>query len=462
MTHPEPPPTNPPDAVPPGLVFTKRAKLVRVSDVVPEPIDWLWDGHLARGKLHDISGDPGLGKSTVTIDWGARVTTGKPWPDGQPGTDPAGVVFISVEEGVADTIRPRLAAAGGDLDRVHVITDVVTGVDPATGEDIERLPELPTDLDVIADAIRSVDAALLVIDPLMAVLAGSVNSYRDQDVRRALSPLTRVADQTGTAVIIVRHLNKGDSSQAIYRGGGSIGIIGAARLGYTVARHPEDPNNGQRAVLAAVKANICRKPASLAYQLTSDDLHDCARIDWEGEVDYTADDLLRPAAPDAAAPTDKNSRWLLDYLTEHAGEAPFNDIREAAAAAGIAERTLHNARKRLGVISERSGFPARAVWRLSDAAGSPASPATTPDACTTGSTGATGRAGDGHGSTTPVLPPTQTRRSTGTTGSTGRTRGACAVEIGACARCRRPTRRGDDAAEPALCTTCRTEEGPRH
>lgn len=439
MTQPEPPPTRP--TCPPAAV--KRASLVRVSDVVPEPIDWLWTGHVARGKLHDISGDPGLGKSTVTVDWAARVTTGKPWPDGQPGCDPAGVVLISAEDGVADTIRPRLAAAGADLDRVAVLTDVITGVDPATGDPVERLPELPTDVDVIAEAIGSVDAALLVIDPLMAALAGSVNSYRDQDVRRALAPLTRVAEQTRTAVIIVRHLNKGDSSHAIYRGGGSIGIIGAARLGYTVARHPDDPDNPHRAVLAGTKANICQMPTSLAYQLVSDDLHGCARIDWEGDVTYTANDLLRPPQTASTVPTDRNSRWLFDYITEREGEAAFTDIREAAAAVGIAERTLRNAGKRLGVVINSTGFPRRTSWRLP----STASPAAAPDGCRTDRTGPTDRTGveAANPETTP-----------GRTGRIGRT---ATAEIGPCARCHRPTRRYGDSADGTLCSACRDQGG---
>ncbi|MQA06848.1 MAG: AAA family ATPase [Streptosporangiales bacterium] len=339
----------------------KHGALVRMSDVKPEHVDWVWPGRLARGKLHVLDGDPGLGKSTVTVDWAARVTTGKPWPDGQAGGDPAGVVLISVEDGLADVIRPRLDAAGADLDRVVALTDI-RGTAPGTGQPDERLPELPTDVDVIRDALLDVNAALLVIDPLMACLAGSVNAHRDQDIRRALAPLVRVAEETHTAVVIVRHLTKGDSDKAIYRGGGSIGIIGAARLGYTVARHPEEPDNPHRAVLAGTKANITTMPASLGYHLVNDDDLGCAHVEWEGTVDCTANDLLRPTTQ-AQAADDPTTVWLRSYLAEH-GDSPFDEIRQAAEEAGIAERTLRRAGKRAGVLTQRAGFPACTTWRL--------------------------------------------------------------------------------------------------
>ncbi|MPZ67891.1 MAG: AAA family ATPase [Pseudonocardiaceae bacterium] len=415
----------------PGQPDRPRAVLVQMDTVTPEPIDWLWPGFLARGKLHVIDGDPGLGKSTVTLDWAARVSTGKPWPDGQPGPEPTNVVLLSSEEGIADTIRRRLDAAGADAARVTVIPAITTGTDPVTGEDTERLPALPDDIDLIRDALHEVEAALLVVDPLMAYLASSVNSYRDQDVRRALTPLMRAAEQAGTAVVLVRHLNKGDSDKAVYRGGGSIGIIGAARLGYTVARHPDDPQNASRAVIAGTKANIAKMPPSLAYQLISDDVHECARIDWEGPVDYTASDLLRAAAAPSTE-NDTSTRWLTDYLASVGGEAAAADVHAAAGDAGIPTRTLQRARVRAGVIAAREGFPSRTMWRLSSlATPGPASDATASIPRATGATGATGATAQaGH-----------------------------PAEIGPCARCQRPTRRYGARAQTTLCQHCRTEQG---
>ncbi|MQA06009.1 MAG: AAA family ATPase [Streptosporangiales bacterium] len=337
----------------------RQPKIVRMSDVQRESIRWIWNGYLARGKLHTLEGDPGIGKSTVLIDWAARITTGKPWPDGQPGCEPGNVVIMSAEDGVADSLRGRCDAAGADLARI-VTMPGMTDTDPVTGEETEDLPVLPDDIDHIRETLLAEQATLLVIDPLMNHLASTINSNNDQQVRRALTPLVRAAEATGTAVIIVRHHNKGDSDKAMYRGGGSIGIIGLARLGYTVARHPDDPANPHRAVVAGIKANIAPMPASLAYHLVGDQTHECARIEWEGPVDYTANDLLR--APTTPASRDKTTQWLLDYLDDHDGHAPFEEILDAAKTAGISERALRRARDRGKVTSGRSGFPARAVW----------------------------------------------------------------------------------------------------
>lgn len=360
MTQPTDPLAKP---VSPPVMPGKRGRLVRVSDVNPERIDWLWPGHLARGMLHDVTGDPGLGKSTVTTDLAASITNGKPWPDGQPGGDPAGVVLISVEDGVAHTIRPRLDAAGADTTRVVVLTEVETTDEH--GDVTERLPELPTDVDIIRDAINKVGAALVVIDPLMACLAAGINAHRDQDVRRALSPLIRVAETTGTAILTVRHLNKGDSDNAMYRGGGSIGMVAAARIGYTVGRHPDEPDNTSRAVIAGVKSNICPLPVSIAYTLHYNESTDCAQVHWDGEVPYTANNLLRPQRTEPKQ-LDPTAQWLTDYLTEHHGAAASEDIRAAAEQAGIAERTLRRAAQRAGIVKEHVGMPAHTIWRLPD------------------------------------------------------------------------------------------------
>ena len=347
------PPTNPADTV----------SLVRLADVYPERVNWLWPGYLARGKLHVIDGDPGLGKSTLTTDLAARVTTGKPWPDGQAGCPTGGVVLLSAEDGLADTIRPRLDAAGADLDRVVALTGV-RYLDPGAGEVLERMPALPGDIGRIRYTVERVGAALVVIDPLMAYLGGDVNSYRDQDVRRALAPLSTMAEATGAAVILVRHLTKGGGSNALYRGGGSIGIIGAARIGYTVGRDPDDE---QRVIVAGTKANITTMPASLAYRLTEAPEHGCARVEWEtAPVSYTAMDLLSAATetPDERGERRDAAEWLRCYLTDEGGSAAVADIVKAAKIEGISDRTLRRTRWAIGATASRSGFPARSVWEI--------------------------------------------------------------------------------------------------
>ena len=192
-------------------------------------------------------------------------------PDGEPGEDrePAGVVILSAEDDLRDTIRPRLDAAGADVDRVlalEVVPDVEGG---------ERLPTLPIDAHYILTAVRLMGACLVVVDPLSAYLGVTINSHRDQDCRRALWPLAKLAEETGAAVVVVRHLNKGNASNPLYRGGGSIGIIGAARLGLLVAR---DPDNGDRRVLASTKCNLAKLPASLGFALDTAGNRACASV----------------------------------------------------------------------------------------------------------------------------------------------------------------------------------------
>jgi hypothetical protein len=337
--------------------------LVRLADVRPERIDWLWPGYLARGKLHVIDGDPGLGKSTLTTDLAARVTTGTSWPDGQPGCPPGGVVLLSAEDGLADTIRPRLDAAGADGERAVALTGV-RYLDPEAGEVLERMPSLPGDVTRIRYSVEQVGAALVVIDPLMAYLGGDVNSYRDQDVRRALAPLSAMAEATGAAVILVRHLTKGGGSNAIYRGGGSIGIIGAARIGFTVARDPDDEH---RVIVAGTKANIATMPPSLAYRLTGAPEHGCARLEWEPTpVAHTAMDLLSAATETSDERSERRDAadWLRCYLTEEGGSAAVAEILKAAKAEGISDRTLRRARSTVGATAHRNGFPARSVWEI--------------------------------------------------------------------------------------------------
>ena len=176
----------------------------------------------------------------------------------------------SAEDGLADTIRPRLDAAGADTERIVALSTV------AYGTAAERTISLTQDLSTIELAIGRVGAAMLVVDPLMAFLSGKTDSHKDQDIRRALAPLAALAERTGAAVLIVRHLNKSAGGNTLYRGGGSIGIIGAARSGLVVAPDPEDP---ERRILAANKHNLSVAAPSLAFRVGT---APTARPAWRG------------------------------------------------------------------------------------------------------------------------------------------------------------------------------------
>jgi hypothetical protein len=320
--------------VPPTL---ERPAGVLLSEVTAEEVTWLWAQRIPRAKLTLLEGDPDEGKSTVAFDLAARVSTGAAMPLDTTMTKPAGVVILSAEDALGDTIRPRLEAAGADLDRI-------------LGFRFEELPTIPEGLTVIEAAINRVEAALVIIDPLVAFFSRAVHAYRDHDVRRALTPLMALAERTGAAVLAVRHLNKARTARAKYRGSGSIGIMGAARSALLVARDPEDAN---RRLLAPVKGNLAVPASAVAFSLVS--AGTTARIAWLGETSHTAETLLAQAAPelDRAALTDA-VEFLQAALAD--GERPATDVLSEGTALGIAERTLRRARKALGVLVRRQGF----------------------------------------------------------------------------------------------------------
>jgi len=339
--------------------------VVRLAGVKPERVDWLWPGYLPLGKVATLDGDPDLGKSVITLDLAARVSTGSPMPDGAQPVKGA-VLLLSAEDGLADTIRPRLDAAGGDPGNVITITGVTDH--DLDGKAITRPVELPRDLPHVEQVITRGGVVLVVVDVLMAYLSGAVNAHRDQDVRRALHPLATMADRTGCCVLVIRHLNKSGGQHAIYRGGGSIGIVGASRAAFMVGADPDD-SSGQTRVLAPVKTNLAERPPSLAYRLAPDELHGCVRVSWLGTTERRAGDLL--AADDDEARDEKTAageaaEWLIGFLHDQGTEARSADIKKAARGAGIPERTLQRGRVKAKVRIRTSGFPPTTVWYLPD------------------------------------------------------------------------------------------------
>ena len=176
----------------------------------------------------------------------------------------------------------------------------------------ERLPTL-ADLAEIETAIHAIGAKLVIIDPLMAYLDSGTNAHRDQDVRRLLAPLAALAERTGVAIVVIRHLNKALGGDPLYRGGGSIGIIGAARSGLLVAKDPDDPS-GLRRILASSKCNLAVQPLALAYHLES--YGDAVRVVWEGETGHTAAGLLAiPTGSEDRSAIDEAKGFLRDVLS---------------------------------------------------------------------------------------------------------------------------------------------------
>jgi hypothetical protein len=330
------------------------AVIVTLSDVQPEEVSWCWYHRAAHGKITVIDGDPGLGKSMLSIDLVACVTTGAPLPGGGH-YGPADVVIMTAEDGLADTVLPRLLAAGGDATRVTALTAI-----RAKGR--ERFPSLLRDVAMLEAVVLEKKAKVVIIDPLMAFLAGS-DAHKDQDIRAALAPVAAMAERTGAAVLVIRHLNKGQGSQAIYRGGGSIGITGAARAVFLVAKDPQDDT---RRIVACVKNNLAPMPPALAYTIVGVN-GGSARLRWDPRpVEITADQLLAAgieAAAGKGSAVDEAEKFLRDRLKE--GPKLVTDLKSEAGAAGIRPATLRRAQKKLNVQHEKqTGKTGRWEWKL--------------------------------------------------------------------------------------------------
>jgi RecA-family ATPase len=342
---------------------------VRACHVTPERVKWLWPGYLPAGKVVLLDGDPGLGKSTITLDLTARLTTASPLPDGHKPDGPVCVLLLSAEDGAADTIVPRLTVAGADLRKVTIVDHVA---DEAGGP---RPVELPGDAALVErwlasylytddDAAAPVFPGLVIVDPLMAYLGGEVNAHRDQDVRRAIYPLKLLAERTGVAVLVVRHLNKMAGANPLYRGGGSIGIIGAARAGLLVGVDPDDEH---RRILAVSKSNLAAKAPSLAYKLVGEDLYGTAKVVWQGASEHTAEDLLGRPVERPAPKQDEAEVFLRQQLATEA--RPVAWLQKLAKDKGISWTTVKRAKEALEVIVERRGEEGRRGggswwWRL--------------------------------------------------------------------------------------------------
>lgn len=336
---------------------------VRADQVAKERIAWRSRGRVARGKMTVLDGDPGLGKSTMLMDWAARVSRGDPLPDGDPQPE-RGVLLICAEDDPADTIVPRLDLAGADLRFVTLLSEL-----PVTDEagnipdpDATRLLALPLDVPLIEQMIKALDIGLVILDPLFAFLEEDIKANSDQDMRRALTPLSKALQRTHASAILVRHLNKGASSNSLYRGGGSIGIIGVARFGLLVARSREDRDTR---VLASTKSNLGPPPPSYAYRLVSVAGEDVAKVEWLGSVDDSADDLLGDTL--ATDEQKEAASAAEEFLTQYLSKSPASrdSIIADAKKVGISIRAVDNAKRRLGIKHKRLGEHlglANAVW----------------------------------------------------------------------------------------------------
>jgi hypothetical protein len=276
-------------------------------------------------------------------EWAARITPGQALPGGTSGA-PRDVIILSAEDDLRDTIRPRIDAAGGDSTRIVSLLAV------PDGSPFGRPFVIPGHVLLLEAVVVRTNAALVIIDPLMAYLHLGHNANSDQHVRRAFASLKALGERTGTAIVVVRHLNKSTSANPLYRGGGSIGIIGAARCGLLLAQDPEHP---QRRILAATKGNLGRPPPSLAFYLEPVPALGVARVVWDEETPWTAEALLRATAEGEVGRSalGEARAWLRQVLAD--GPRAASELLAEARTMGIGVRTYHAARKAEGVIARK-------------------------------------------------------------------------------------------------------------
>ena len=325
-----------------------------MSSVQPEAVRWLWQNRIPRGKLTLINGDPGVAKSWLSLAIVTAYVNGAAFPGETVPHPPGRALLLTAEDGLADTVRPRLDGLGADVSRVEVFRGMCSGDD-------ERPPSLVMDLWALKEMVAGGLYGLLIVDPLNAYLPGDLDSYRDVAVRSVLAPLAQLAERHDLAIVAIRHLTKGSRDRAIYRGQGSIAYTAAARVEHLVGFDPADESKHRR-VMATTKINVAEQPPGVAFEIRE------GRFLWLGECDVSPETLL---APDPVAGEREQRNDAVESLRAVLADGPM----PAEAALKILHvdftaKQVRRARERLGVRPRREGFGPKShfVWTL------PASP----------------------------------------------------------------------------------------
>ncbi|MER7459215.1 AAA family ATPase [Micromonospora sp. NPDC126480] len=325
----------------------------------PRPVRWLWPDRVPAGSLTLLAGREGIGKSLITVNLAAHLTRGT-LPGSRHGT-PSKVLFATAEDAWEFTMTPRLIAAAADLNaigRVQATEDgIVTGL------------TLPLDVQGLKAYITRHDVALLVLDPLTSVIDGRLDHHRDREVRLALEPLAKLAEDTGCAVIGLVHLGKAQGTDPVNLILGSRAFSAVARLALVAARDP-DAEDGS-CVLSVEKSNLGRLDVpALTYRVdgvqvdTDEGPAGTGHLTWTGTSDRNVRDILAGPVDEERGETDAAVKWLRGYLADNGGQAAAKDVVAAARKYDFAERTIRRARSRAGIVSDRQGFGGGAVWVL--------------------------------------------------------------------------------------------------
>lgn len=325
--------------------------LLRASEVVCRQLEWLWPGRVPLGKLTLLAGDPGQGKSFLTLDMAARVSRGRHWPD-QSSAPRGSVLILSSEDDPDDTIVPRLKQAGADLDRCLILR-------AARGQDgLARPLALDRDLGMIRQVLLdNPDCRLIVIDPITAYL-GQVDGNNNASLRTLLFPLGELAAERNVAVVMVSHLNKRSSAKALYRAMGSLAFVAVSRSAWLIVR---DGKEAKRRMMLSLKANLHEPCEGLAFQLAAPDKQAIARLDWDPEpLDQTVEKVLDQTARVTLRERQYRDQehsvdtWLREQLS--GGPCKRNDLWLQALADGVNMHQMYRAAHRVGVVMHKNGL----------------------------------------------------------------------------------------------------------
>ena len=332
----------------PPTVTQNLCSYRRISDVVSKPVNWLWKNRIARGKISMLVGHPGLGKSQITAYMAAIVSTGGAWPVDYDVCPIGNVVLLSAEDDAADTIRPRLEAAGADIEKVYIIDAMKDGSN-------ERMFNLTVDLPRVENLLQCIgDVALIIIDPITAYL-GKTDSHKNADIRGLLSPLSDLAMKCGAAVVCVSHLNKGgNNNDPLTRVMGSMAFVATARTVFIIAK---DMANPLRRLFLPIKNNIGNDVSGFAFTVESITLPndiETSCVVWESEaVTLSAEDAMR------SSPAEKSAvEGAIEFLTNLLADGPMSSAQviTEATADGHSCRTIGRAKKELGILAVKGGM----------------------------------------------------------------------------------------------------------
>ena len=303
-------------------------KMIKMSEIQSQEIDWLWYPFIPYGKLTIVQGDPGDGKTTMVLNIAAKLSKGEGLEENMQVPEPMNIIYQTAEDGLADTVKPRLEAAGADCERVLVIDES----DKSLSMSDERLEE----------AIKQTGARLLILDLIQAYLGGGVDMNRANEARDMTKKLGALAEKYKCAIVLIGHMNKAAGNKAAYRGMGSIDFFAVARSVLLVGRVEGQPDI--RAVVQ-IKNNLAAFGHPKAFQLSEDGFR------WLGDYEITADEVLGGIAPKVNK--FEQAKQLLWELAETSNMVSSTEIMELAKEEGISKRTMESAKRELQIPAKR-------------------------------------------------------------------------------------------------------------